>query len=76
MDEVKRICKYCGKAILKFTKNNDWLTREYHQVCWQRKFEDFAREELMRDCLSRQASSASETAARHAMLEPPPESAP
>ena len=44
MDPIeKRMCKYCGKAIITFTKNKDWLTRAYHRVCWQKKFEDFAR---------------------------------
>ena len=71
MEEEKRICKYCGKAILAFKKNKDWLTRAYHHVCWQKKFEDFARDELMRDVAARLAKELEQATLEKGGKSPP-----
>ena len=46
MDE-KIICSYCNKKLIPFKKTNDWITRKYHKLCWQKKSEDFAHAEMM-----------------------------
>ena len=36
---MKIKCLVCNKSIKKFTSTNDWETRKYHLICFQKKQE-------------------------------------
>ena len=44
MDEEKptRLCRICKKKLKKFTKQNDWENRAYHQRCFDEMIRDIA----------------------------------
>jgi hypothetical protein len=43
----KIICAYCDKKLIPFKTTSDWISRKYHKVCWQKKYDDFIRQEQM-----------------------------
>lgn len=48
------ICVFCNKATRKYTKWNDWDSRNSHYRCWKRNEQDKMSKAIMEDFIKEQ----------------------
>ena len=46
-EEPNKICEYCNKKLIPFTKRTNWISRKMHLSCWKKKCDEFVYKEMM-----------------------------